>query len=217
MIVRSVNVGTPAPMQAGERAFMTAIRKEPRLGPLWLSPLGFEGDQQADLRYHGGPDQAALVYAHEHYPYWRESLGFDLAPGAFGENLTVEGLTEESACIGDIYRIGGAAVQVTCPRIPCFKLAVRLGVPDMIERVSALARGGLYLRVLEEGAVAAGDTAKLQSRPPGAPTVAETFRIRVLEPANLAGARRLLAAEGLSETWRRAMRKRLKQGAGPAL
>jgi MOSC domain-containing protein YiiM len=114
---------------------------------------GFEGDGQADLANHGSPDQAALIFAAELYPAWEEKLGRKLSPGAFSENLTVEGATESAICVGDIFRVGSALVQATQPRQPCSKLARKLGEPRLVDWVIDAHQGGVYVRVLSEGLV----------------------------------------------------------------
>ena len=155
----SVQVGTPRtrprPDQPGKR-WRSAIYKTPVAGPVMLRTRNLDGDRQGDLKVHGGPNQAALLYSADNYAKWKAE-GFDFEPGSFGENLTVSGLDETTVCLGDIYRIGGAVVQVTKARGPCYKLQYRTGVPDLIKRVLANGRSGWYVRVLEEGPVAAGD------------------------------------------------------------
>ena len=135
-----------------------------------LRSTNLDGDRQGDLRVHGGPDQAALLYSADNYARWRAE-GFDFEPGSFGENLTVSGLDETTVCRGDIYAIGDAVVvQVTRPRGPCYKLQYRTGVPDMIKRVLANGRSGWYVRVLKEGPVEAGQEIVLLKRlAPGEP------------------------------------------------
>jgi MOSC domain-containing protein YiiM len=122
-----------------------------------------DGDRQAALNVHGGPDQAALLYSADNYAKWKAE-GFEFEPGSFGENLTVSGLDETTVCLGDIYEIGGAVVQVTKARGPCYKLQYRTGVPDMIKRVLANGRSGWYVRVLEEGPIEAGQEVVLLKR-----------------------------------------------------
>jgi len=201
--VRSLQVGAVAPREYEGREVPTGFFKSPVDGSVWLSRLGFEGDQQADLKHHGGPDKAALVYAWEHYAFWEEILGKHPGQAFLGENLTVEGLTEETACIGDVYRVGEALVQVSQPRVPCYKVNIRSGRPDMLKRVVDSLRTGFYLRVLEEGNVTPRDTVTLVRRPEGAPTVAWANRIRHRERHNQEALRQLLAAEGLAEAWHR--------------
>jgi MOSC domain-containing protein YiiM len=174
--VLSVNVGLPRDLAFGKRRIRTAIVKEPAAGAIPLRRLGFEGDGQADPRVHGGPDKAAYVYPSEHYAYWSEILGRnDLSPGAFGENLTSEGLLETDARIGDVYEIGSARVQVTRPRTPCAKLGARFGSMAFVRTFATAGRPGFYLRVLQEGMVEAGDVIARISSDPSRPTVAEIF------------------------------------------
>ena len=153
MRIVSINVGMPAVKTYGDKTVRTGGYKEP-VAAAMLRRRGFEGDGQADLVNHGSLDQAALVFAFEHYPGWEKRLGCPLAPGAFSENLTVEGATEDELCVGDIIRIGDAITQVTQPRQPCGKLARKLGEPRLVDWVIAARQGGVYLRVLTEGNVA---------------------------------------------------------------
>ena len=210
MIIRSLQMGRIAPHQYDGEEVPTGIFKSPVGGPRWLSRLGFEGDQQADLKHHSGPDKAVLVYAWEHYAYWEKVLGEHPGPAFLGENLTVEGLAEETACIGDVYKMGEALVQVSQPRVPCYKVNIRSGRPDMLKLVVDSLRTGFYLRVLEEGNVTSGDAITLVRRPDGAPTVAWANRIRHRERRNQKALRRLLAAEGLAEAWHRDLERFLE-------
>jgi MOSC domain-containing protein YiiM len=176
MRVLSVNVGLPRDVRFGKRTLRTAILKEPVEGAVPLRRLGFAGDGQADLRVHGGVDKAAYLYPFEHYAYWADVLSrTDLAPGAFGENLTTEGLLETGVRLGDVYAIGSARVAVTRPRTPCAKLGARFGSMAFVRTFAAAGRPGFYLRVLEEGSVGAGDAITRISTDPDRPTVAEVF------------------------------------------
>jgi len=148
-----------------ERAWTTAFFKEPVDAPVWLGRLHLEGDGVADRRFHGGADKAALAYSAAHYPAWRTELGIEMPFGAFGENFTVEGQDEAAVCLGDVYAVGGARVQVSQPRIPCWKIARRWGIKDLSARVQKTGRTGWYFRVLEEGRVAPGDAVELIERP----------------------------------------------------
>ena len=156
----SVQVGLPRELPAktpGARPWRSAIVKAPVAGPVWLGRLGLAGDEQADRRYHGGPEQAVLAYAAAHYPLWNAELApRGLTPGAVGENLTVEGQDETSVCLDDVYAIGEALVQVSCPRPPCRKVSRRWDVHDLAARLTRTGRTGWYLRVLREGEGAAG-------------------------------------------------------------
>jgi MOSC domain-containing protein YiiM len=159
----------------------TGIFKEPVAGRLMLRHNNLDGDRQADLTVHGGWDKAVYVYPSEHYAYWREELpGMPLPYGSFGENFTTEGLDESSVHIGDRFRIGGALVEVTQPRMPCYKLAIRFGRPDMPKRFHASGRCGFYLAVLQEGEVGAGDTLERIARNDGELSVIEAYR-RIFE------------------------------------
>jgi MOSC domain-containing protein YiiM len=152
-----------------EPAWESGIFKEPVTHLVRVSAEGLEGDGQADLVNHAGPDKAVLAYSADHYPGWRDELGPPELPfGAFGENLTVSGWDEARVCVGDIVRVGVVRMQVSQQRQPCWKLARRLERADMVRRVVETGRSGWYLRVLEEGEVAAGMEMVLLERPEGA-------------------------------------------------
>lgn len=165
----AVHVGRPQERGAdtiSDTSWISGIHKQTATGPVWLRALNLDGDGQADLKHHGGPDRAALAYSGDHYPIWRAELDWpDLAYGAFGENFTISGMDEDSVCVGDIYAIGATQVQVTQPRQPCWKLARRWQIKDLAARVEEKAWGGWYLRVLQEGPVSAGDRVELRERP----------------------------------------------------
>lgn len=154
----AVCVSLPRRVIIGGKPVMTAIYKEPVEGRVMLRRHNLDGDGQADPDNHGGELKAAYAYPCEHYEFWSKTLGRDdLVPGTFGENFTVDGLSDDSVYIGDIYRIGGAVVQVTHPRQPCFKLGHKMGDPKFSELFRAEGRPGFYLKVIEEGEVGAGD------------------------------------------------------------
>jgi MOSC domain-containing protein YiiM len=195
-------VGTPQAENPLERAFTSAIWKSPVTGPVLAGTLGLVGDAVADTTEHGGVDQALLMYALAHYPRWEAELGQPMGPGAFGENLTVEGLDEDSVCIGDVLAVGPVVLQVSHPRQPCATLARRHQVRDMIALVHANGRSGWYLRVLTEGAVEAGQAIQVVERPnPSWPVrrAAVVMRERKQQPA---AASELAACRGLSREWR---------------
>ena len=169
----SVNVGLPRRVEWNGEVVETAIFKEPVPGQVRVGRLNLEGDRQADLTVHGGAAKAVYAYPFEHYAYWREELATDLPWGAFGENLTTSGLTEEDVHLGDRLRIGSAEFVVTQPRTPCFKLAVKFGRHDMVRRFHQSGRSGFYLAVAEEGFVAAGDTISVIARDPAGVAVAD--------------------------------------------
>lgn len=158
MKVLSVQVGRPRDAEWRGEVVSTGIFKEPVEGPVIVRYLDLDGDEQADLTVHGGRDKAVYVYPSEHYPLWRRELPeLEFPFGAFGENLTVDGLLETEVRIGDLLRIGTAEFVVTQPRMPCYKLAVRFDRTDMLKRLLRSGRTGFYLRVLREGVLTAGD------------------------------------------------------------
>ena len=157
------DVGLAEPL---DHQWRSAFFKDPVAGPVRLSATNLAGDRQADPRVHGGPDMAVLCYSADHYPAWREELGIpEMGPGGFGENFTIQGQDELSVCIGDVYRVGAAVVQVSQPRGPCYKISYRWKRPDLLPRVFANGRHGWYLRVLVEGMVEAGQQLTLTDRP----------------------------------------------------
>ena len=189
----------------GGEPWRSAIAKQPAPGPLRLTRLGLEGDQVAHPDVHGGPDQAVLAYASEHYPLWRAE-GVPAGHGDFGENLLLSGLTDREACIGDRYALGEAVLQVSHPRQPCNTLARRFQRKDIVPLVWSLGRGGWYLRVLQEGWVAAGQDLTLLDRPnPGATAarVLAAFQKAAQEPGEALG---MAALEGLTGEWRDKLR-----------
>jgi MOSC domain-containing protein YiiM len=170
----SVNVGLPREVEWRGRRVRTGIWKEPVAGPVRVGRLNLEGDGQADSLVHGGAAKAVYVYPAEHYELWRAELDMpDLGWGGFGENLTTIGLSEEIMRIGDRLRIGTAAFQVTRPRLPCYKLAIRIDRPGIERRFLQTGRTGFYLSVVLEGHVAAGDAIEFEASSEKGPTVAE--------------------------------------------
>ncbi len=177
MKLLSIQVGRPLKVNWRRKTVTTGIYKHPVTGRVMLRRYNLEGDEQADLRVHGGWDKAVYVYPSEHYAFWRTEVpGMRLPYGIFGENFTTEGLDESSVRIGDQFRIGGAVVEVTQPRVPCYKLGVRFGRPDMPQRFHAAGRCGFYLRVMKEGDVGAGDVWERIGRHPNAMSVLESYR-----------------------------------------
>jgi MOSC domain-containing protein YiiM len=184
-----------------EEPWTSGIYKDPVEGPVALGRLHFAGDGQADLRVHGGPDKAVLAYSAGHYAGWRDELGLDMRPGAFGENLTIEGLDERTVCLGDVYTIGTASVEVSQPRLPCWKLARKWDLPYLPARVVKSVRGGWYFRVLDEGRVARGDTVVRQARPFPQWTIARVFEAYI-HGADPEAADALARCPALAEGWR---------------
>lgn len=207
--VVSVQVGLPTrygregakhPM---DRPWSSAIAKQPVGEPVWAGRYNLSGDAQADLEAHGGPEKAILAYSAEHYPAWREELGRpDFPHGAFGENLTISELTEEDVCIGDVFEIGEAHVQVSQPRVPCFKLAYRWRIKDLTARVERSRRPGWYLRVLGEGWIAPGDAVTRVENPYPQWTVRETIDVEARRREDPGRAAELAECHLLNPAWR---------------
>lgn len=212
--VLSVRTGCVQTHEWDGRTVESGGAKSERQGRVRLTELGLQGDEQADLRVHGGPDKAVLVYAAHHYPAWAADHGLQFPEGGFFENLTVGSpvdarLDETTTRLGERWRLGSAIVQVSQPRSPCWKLARRWQIPDLVPRVQDTGWTGWYLRILEPGEVAAGDTIQLADRPAGAPTIAEVGRILNRDKHDLDGARRLLEYPDLPERWRSKLEARL--------
>jgi MOSC domain-containing protein YiiM len=203
MRIVSVNVGMPQEIEWGDKRALTSIFKSPVATRVAVRRHNLDGDQQSDLSVHGGPDKAVYGYASEHYAYWRGELpDADLAWGAFGENLTTEGLDELDLSIGDVVRAGTALLMITQPRIPCFKLAARFGRADMVKRFSAARRPGFYFCVVEEGDLAAGDAVEIVDRATERMSVRDLFDMFFAKTPDFDLLRRALALRGLAEVWR---------------
>jgi MOSC domain-containing protein YiiM len=142
----------------------TGIWKQPVDGRVALRGVNFAGDDQADRTVHGGPDKAVYAYAREDYDYWREQ-GIETSVALFGENLTTEGIDLSAACPGERWSVGSAVLEVAQPRLPCFKLGIRMGDARFLKRFLAVQRVGAYLRIVEEGDIGAGDAVRVTSRP----------------------------------------------------
>lgn len=208
----SVNVGLPREISNGARTAVSGIYKSPVAGRVRLRRLNLDGDQQADLSVHGGPDKAVYVYPSEHYAAWRTELpDAELAWGAFGENFDTEGLLESDVCVGDELQIGAVHLQVTQPRMPCFKLGIRFGRDDMIERFLASRRSGFYVRVLQAADVGAGDAIEIVARDPQRVTIADLVRLYSRGRDDLATLRRAVAVPALPEGWRARFQRQLAQ------
>ena len=210
MRVVSVNVGLPREVYWKGRIVSTGIFKEPVAGRVIARRLNLDGDRQADLSVHGGPEKAIYVYPTDYYHAWRKKLPeMDLPWAMFGENLTVEGLRDDTVHIGDQFRIGSTLVVVTQPRLPCYKLALKFGRDDILKRFLVSGRTGFYHAVLEEGDVASGDPITLVRRDKHAISVAEITRLSVSNRRNIEAMRRVVELEILPESWRDFFQERL--------
>ena len=200
----SVNVGERRIVEFRGRAVSTGIFKSPVDGPVRLEGVNVAGDDQADRRVHGGVDKAVYAYSSEDYSWWGEQLGRDLGPGTFGDNLTTDEIDVGAAVVGQLWRIGDVVLEVSEPRVPCYKLGIRMEDARFPKVFAAADRPGTYLRIIEEGSIAAGDAIAIGDPPSHGLTVAEIARIhnRARDEAG-----RLLEASQLSEPWQGWARK----------
>lgn len=211
----SLNVAKPKAVDINGKTVMTGIYKLPEEGPVWVGETCIVGDGQADHKVHGGPHQVAYCYPQEHYAYWQEMFDFaELPLGSFGENFTVTGLDEADLCIGDTLNIGQAIFQVSMPRIPCYKLAHKLGEPIIVKHFLHSGKSGFYLRVLKEGYVKNGDEITIQSRDPQGVSVYQALILSKLDldlldedPVNVF--RKAFAIDSLASLLREEYSKRL--------
>jgi MOSC domain-containing protein YiiM len=198
--VVSVNVGRPRTVEWFGRQVRTAIWKAPVDGPLAVRGGNIDGDQQADLRVHGGYDKAIYAYAAEDYQWWAGQLGETLAPGTFGENLTTEGIDLAAAVVGARWRVGSALLEVSEPRLPCFKLGIRMGDAAFVERFDDAMRFGTYVRIVEEGELVAGDDVTLVAEPPAGVSIGDLAQAHRAPTPALLG--QIAASSHVPESWR---------------
>ena len=213
MKLLSINVSKPKSIQYGGKTIKTGIFKVPVSGTVMLREKNIDGDGQGDLRVHGGTYKAIYGYPFEHYTHWQQELQRDdLTYGQFGENLTVEGLLEDAVHIGDVFQIGSTVkLQITQPRVPCFKLAYKMGLPEFPKQFLESRRVGFYFRVLEEGEITAGDTIARIDMASETMSVTEIVNLRYFDTDNhekIAQARKLPA---LSPSWKRDFTKILNR------
>jgi ferredoxin-NADP reductase/MOSC domain-containing protein YiiM len=208
--LRAVNVGRPATHQWTGGTVATAIWKAPVADRRHVSRLNVDGDEQANKQRHGGEHRAVLVYQLDSYLFWQQLLDRDdFDWGQFGENFTVTGLADHDVCIGDRYRIGSALFEVTQPRVTCYRVGIRLGMPAMAALLVQHKRPGFFFRVLEEGEVGAGDEIVLERRPPRTLTVTAVDALLYLPGKSVDDLRTSVAIDALSEGWRASLRELL--------
>ena len=208
----SVNVGLPRDVAWQGRTIRTGVWKEPAAGPQMVRRLNIDGDGQGDLAGHGGEQRAVFVYQIESYRYWEDHLERqDLTYGQFGENFTVEGLADDEVCIGDRYRIRDVVLEVTQPRVTCYRVGVRLDEPAMPALLVSHRRPGFYFRVLQEGEVQAGDEITKVASGPEAMTVAEMDGLLYLPQHPRRSLTRAVRIPALSEGWRQSFQALLDQ------
>jgi MOSC domain-containing protein YiiM len=210
MKLLSVNVSLPKEVEYRGRRVSSGIFKEPVSGRVPLRQLNLEGDGQADLVAHGGVYKAVYAYPFEHYGYWQSELGRDdFQFGQFGENLTVQGMLETDVCVGDVYRVGTVLLGVTQPRVPCFKLGIKMGSDDFLKPFLRSCRVGFYLRVLEEGEVGTSDTVTRVSREPIPMSVHDICHLYYFDKTNLEDRKRAIQIKALSPGWREGFEEQL--------
>ena len=196
--VVSVNVGGIRTVMLGERPVRTAIWKSPVEGPVRVAGVNLDGDDQADREVHGGPEKAIYAYASEDLAWWSTQLGRPVEPGTFGENLTTAGVDLAAAVVGERWTVGSTVLEVTQPRIPCYKLGIRMGDPRFPRRFAHAARPGTYFRILTPGDVAAGDPMRILSTPGHGVTVGLVERAYHVDRSLIP---HLLEAPELPESW----------------
>lgn len=202
----SVNTSLPKEVVHNGSIITTGIFKEPVSGRVSLHALNLKGDGQADLMAHGGTYKAVYAYPYEHYAYWQQQLKRDdFSYGQFGENFTTEGLLETEVYIGDVFRIGTAFVEVTQPRVPCYKLALKMGLPTFVKQFLQAERPGFYLRVIQEGEVGAGDSIERVKVDSHQMSVWQVNHLLYFDPANIAQVERAAQLPALSPGWRDAL------------
>ena len=206
--VLSVNVGRAREFDYNGRPAKSAIWKSPVAGRIAARGVNLEGDDQADRKAHGGPDKSVYAYAIEDARWWEEKLGRSLQHGEFGENLTTEGVAVNDALVGERWAIGTAVFEVSEPRIPCWRLGVRMNDQGFVRRFTEALRPGTYLRIIVEGAVGAGDEIRIIERPDHDMTIRDIFRIYTRDRGEV---ERLLAIPRMSESWREWARNRLQK------
>ncbi len=208
----SLNVALPRLVEYNGGPVATGIFKEPVPGPVMLRTLNLDGDRQADLSVHGGVSKAVYAYPSEHYEFWKNELPeMELPYGMFGENFTTAGMFEQVVNVGDSFRIGEAELMATEPRLPCYKLGIKFGRPDIIRKFLQSRRTGFYFAVLKEGAVKAGDSIELLSRDPNNLAISDITRLYAFEKNDLETLRRAVKLEALSESWREYFERQIRR------
>lgn len=216
----SVNVGMPASVMSGEKSVLTGIFKQPVSGPVAVHKLNLDGDGQADLVHHGGESKAVYAYAVEHYAYWQKVLNRPAMPyGQFGENLTVSGLDEAELCVGDQLAIGDVLLTISQPRVPCFKLGIRLQDERMPKLFAQSLRTGFYLRVIRQGTIAAGDAVRVVARSQYGISIKTLFDAYLKPDQSAARAllKRVLDVPELSPEWQAHVARRLERQTSPSI
>ena len=211
MKLLSVNVSATRAIACHGKTVMTGIYKEPFPGKVKIQMRGLAGDAQADLENHGGIYKAVYSYPAEHYDFWSRELDRnDFGLGQFGENLTLSGIPEDEVHIGDTFRIGEVLLEMTQPRVPCFKLAIKMNLPGFPKQFMASGRYGFYQRVLAEGEVTAGDAMERMKTDPRGVTVREMMRVRYVDREDFEVMEQAMGIPALTPSWRDELKERLR-------
>lgn len=208
-IIKNFAVGLPGKMAYGDGKEMeTAIRKQ-QVQEAYLTKDGFEGDGVGDVKHHGGPERAVCIYPYEHYGYWNDYFNTQLSQAAFGENLTVTNMLEKDICIGDIFQIGEAVIQVTQGRVPCSTIDRRLDMKPLLKEMVKTGYTGYLCRVLEEGMIRADSTIRPVAKGSQQVSVLYANEVNFHHPKDVDGIVKVLEAEELADEWRQFLTKRL--------
>ena len=201
--ILSINVSLPEEIDFEGQKVTTGIFKKPIEGRIMLRTLNLDGDKQADLTVHGGPDKAVYAYPIEHYEFWRKVYpDMEMPNGMFGENFTIEGLMESEVSVGDAFEIGSSKVIATQPRMPCYKLGVKFGRMDVLKKFLASGRSGIYFKVLEEGEVGAGDSIVQIKNDTNRVGISDIVRLYASDREDIKTMRRAVKVEALPEGWK---------------
>ena len=201
--ILSINVSLPKEIDFEGQMVTTGIFKEPIEGRIMLRTLNLDGDKQADLTVHGGPDKAVYAYPIEHYEFWRKVYpNMEMPNGMFGENFTIGGLMENEVSVGDAFEIGSSKVIATQPRMPCYKLGVKFGRMDVLKKFLASGRSGIYFKVLEEGEVGPGDSIIKIKKDTNRVAISDVVRLYAIDREDISTMQRAVKVEALPEGWR---------------
>jgi MOSC domain-containing protein YiiM len=210
--ILSVNVSFPKEVDFEGQKVTTGIFKEPIEGRVELRTLNLDGDKQADLTVHGGPDKAVYAYPTEHFEFWRKVYpNIEMPNGMFGENFTTEGLMEAEVNVGDVFKIGSSKVIATQPRMPCYKLGVKFGRMDVLKKFLASDRSGIYFKVLEEGEVGAGDSIIQIKKDTNRVGISDIVRLYASDREDIKTMRHAVKVEALPEGWRHYFLEQIKR------
>lgn len=210
MTIVAISLASAKAVDYQGKSVQTGIYKTPVAGPVRVTASGIEGDTQVDLKNHGGVDKAVYVYSTDNYRWWEEELGRELSFGQFGENLAVNGLTDDVVHIGDRFTLGEIEAQVTQPRVPCYKLGIKMGDMDFVARFHQSGRVGFYLRILREGELRPGDRIECLGTDPAGLSIRDAMLALGKNPRQQEIIEKALSIPALSGAWRESLEKRRK-------